>query len=70
MTSTSGLRESLLSWAFLRSIHDVINLRNLSLLADLAMSEDDLVKAIVENYENMDIDTQRLLPLKKLYWPA
>jgi restriction system protein len=34
------------------------------------MDIDDLVQAIVENYEKMDIDTQRLLPLKKLFWPA
>lgn len=34
------------------------------------MDIDDLVQAVVENYENMDIDTQRLLPLKKVFWPA
>jgi len=34
------------------------------------MDIDDLVQAIVENYEKMDIDTQRLLPLKKVFWPA
>lgn len=34
------------------------------------MDSDDLVQAIIENYEKMDIDTQRLLPLKKLFWPA
>lgn len=34
------------------------------------MDIDDLVQAIIENYEKMDIDTQRLLPLKKVFWPA
>lgn len=34
------------------------------------MDIDDLVLAIVENYEKMDIDTQRLLPLKKVFWPS
>lgn len=34
------------------------------------MDIDDLVQAVVENYEKMDMDTQRLLPLKKLFWPA
>lgn len=31
---------------------------------------DDLLKAIFRNYESMDIDTQKLLPLKKVYWPT
>lgn len=34
------------------------------------MDIDELVQAIVENYEKMDIDTQRLLPLKKVFWPV
>lgn len=34
------------------------------------MDLDDLVRALLEHYERMDIDTQRLLPLRKLYWPA
>lgn len=34
------------------------------------MDIDDLVQAIIGNYENMDIDTQRLLPLKKVFWPV
>lgn len=34
------------------------------------MTLDDLVLALVESYDKMDIETQRLIPLKKLYWPA
>lgn len=34
------------------------------------MDIDDLVQAVIENYEKMDMDTQRLLPLKKVFWPA
>lgn len=34
------------------------------------MDVDDLVKAVVEYYDSMDIETQRLLPLRKLYWPG
>jgi restriction system protein len=31
---------------------------------------DDLVKVMLEHYERMDIETQRLVPLRKIYWPA
>ncbi len=34
------------------------------------MDLDDLVKSLLEHYENMDIEMQRLIPLRKLYWPA
>lgn len=34
------------------------------------MDLDDLVKALLEHYEKLDIDTQRLIPLRKVYWPA
>lgn len=34
------------------------------------MDLDDLVRALLEHYEGMDIDMQRLIPLRKLYWPA
>ena len=34
------------------------------------MNIDDLVQAIVDHYENMDIETQRLIPLRRVYWPA
>lgn len=34
------------------------------------MDIDDLVQAIIENYEKMDMDTQRILPLKKVFWPT
>jgi restriction system protein len=34
------------------------------------MDLDDLVKALLEHYEKMDIDMQRLIPLRKIYWPA
>lgn len=31
---------------------------------------DDLVSALLEHYGKMDIDMQRLIPLRKVYWPA
>jgi restriction system protein len=31
---------------------------------------DALVKSILRNYDAMDMDTQKLLPLKKIYWPV
>lgn len=31
---------------------------------------DGLVQAVLDQYENLDITTQRLLPLAKVYWPA
>jgi restriction system protein len=34
------------------------------------MDLDDLVKSILEHYEKMDIPMQRLVPLRKVYWPA
>lgn len=34
------------------------------------MDIDDLVKSILDHYQNMDADTQRLVPLRKLYWPG
>jgi len=34
------------------------------------MDLDDLVKSLLEHYEQLDIETQRLVPLRKLYWPA
>jgi restriction system protein len=34
------------------------------------MDLDDLVKALLEHYENLDSETQRLLALRKVYWPA
>lgn len=34
------------------------------------MDLDDLVRALLDHYERLDLDMQRLLPLKKLYWPA
>lgn len=34
------------------------------------MDLDDLVKALVENYERLDVEAKRLIPLKRLYWPA
>jgi restriction system protein len=34
------------------------------------MTIDDLVEAVIENYDRMDIETQQLLPLKRVYWPA
>lgn len=34
------------------------------------MDLDDLVEAILEHYEAMDLETRVLLPLKRIYWPA
>lgn len=34
------------------------------------MDLDDLVKTLLEHYEQADSQTQRLVPLRKLYWPA
>ena len=34
------------------------------------MTLDDLVDALLEHYDNLDIESKQLLPLKKLYWPA
>lgn len=34
------------------------------------MDLDDLVRSIVNHYGNMDTDAQRLVPLRKLYWPG
>jgi restriction system protein len=34
------------------------------------MDLDDLVKAILDHYEEMDADSQRLIPLRKVYWPS
>jgi restriction system protein len=34
------------------------------------MDLDDLVKSLLEHYERMDVEMQRLVPLRKVYWPA
>lgn len=34
------------------------------------MDLDDLVKSLLEHYESMDVEMQRLVPLRKVYWPA
>ena len=34
------------------------------------MNLDDLVSAIIEHYEDMDMDTRVLVPLVNVYWPA
>lgn len=33
------------------------------------MDIDDLVDAIIDNYEEMDLETRTLLPLNRVYWP-
>lgn len=30
----------------------------------------DLARALSDNYEKLDVETKRLVPLRKLYWPA
>lgn len=34
------------------------------------MDMNSLVEAINEHYENMDLETRVLLPLRKIYWPV
>lgn len=36
----------------------------------MLMDMDDVVKGIFRVYEAMDMETQKFLPLKKIYWPA
>ncbi|WP_222434174.1 restriction endonuclease [Comamonas flocculans] len=36
----------------------------------MLMDLDDLVRALLEHYERMDVEMQRLVPLRKVYWPA
>ncbi|MBL0042026.1 MAG: restriction endonuclease [Xanthomonadales bacterium] len=36
----------------------------------MLMDLDDLVKTVLDYYERMDSDSRRLIPLKRLYWPA
>lgn len=31
---------------------------------------DDLARALIENYETMDSESRRLVPLRRVYWPA
>jgi restriction system protein len=33
------------------------------------MDIDELVEAVIENYESLDNETRQLLPLRRLYWP-
>jgi predicted Mrr-cat superfamily restriction endonuclease len=34
------------------------------------MGMGDLVKALLEHYETMDASSQRLISLRKIYWPG
>ena len=34
------------------------------------MDLDDLVRSLLEHYEKLDVEMQRLVPLRKIYWPA
>ena len=31
---------------------------------------DSLVRTLVDNYDKTDAETKRMVPLKRLYWPA
>lgn len=33
------------------------------------MDIDELVEAVITNYEALDNETRQLLPLRRLYWP-
>jgi len=34
------------------------------------MSLEELVQALLDHYDHLDIETQQLIPLKKIYWPV
>lgn len=34
------------------------------------MDLDDFVHSLLEHYEKLDVDMQRLIPLRKIYWPV
>ncbi|SON57297.1 Restriction endonuclease [Hartmannibacter diazotrophicus] len=34
------------------------------------MTIDELVESLVEHYDNLDMETKQLLPMKRIYWPA
>lgn len=34
------------------------------------MNLDDLVWALLENYEDLDVETKQLIPLKRVFWPV
>jgi len=34
------------------------------------MTIDELVETLVEHYDKLDSETQQLVPLKRIYWPA
>lgn len=34
------------------------------------MTIDELVETLIEHYEKLDTETQQLVPLKRIYWPA
>jgi restriction system protein len=34
------------------------------------MNLEDLVEALIEHYDALDIETKQLVPLKRIYWPA
>lgn len=34
------------------------------------MTIDDLVETVLDHYDKLDMETQQLLPLKRIYWPA
>mgnify|MGYP003766494161 FL=1 len=34
------------------------------------MNLDDLVEALIEHYDSLDVETKQLVPLKRIYWPA
>lgn len=36
----------------------------------MLMDIEDLVKALLRNYEDLDMETRNLLPMKKIYWPV
>ncbi|MET3622992.1 hypothetical protein [Burkholderia ambifaria] len=31
---------------------------------------DHVVRALIEHYDKTDAETKRIIPLKRLYWPA
>jgi restriction system protein len=38
--------------------------------AELKLDLDQLVRLLVDNYDNADMDMRAILPLVRIYWPA
>ncbi|MCG3201465.1 MAG: hypothetical protein NFCOHLIN_01335 [Gammaproteobacteria bacterium] len=52
------------------AVGDLPALKDRAAIPLMFLDFDDLVKAVVEYYDKVDIETQRLLSLRKVYWPG